>query len=533
MIEQGDKPSERVDRVELAPINGGDGAAWCSPAARYVVPVVVFLSLSLPKINQGEFSVDTGWYAAIAHQAWRDAMSGTVSALWTLMGVGGQEGTAYFNKPPLGFWIHGLCLHVFGPELWAARLPSVMAGCLGIVLLVRHATRTCGGNVGVVAGLVLATTLEYVRHTHAVSLDLWHSVFLCGMLGVCATTLRHRSQETLDAVVDRASASRVQAARFGYCTWIVAGGFLGLGLMTKPLLGLVGAAIVFGVFILTGGWRAWRRMVVTLGFAMLIALPWHISMVLLHGDAFTAQYFGSEVVDRAAGNLANTNRDAASVFYYLIELAKSGWPWLVTTVLAIIGAARGQALSRSAGVSVLLITWLAVWLVVLSLFPDKRPRYMLVLYAPAAWLSAQWIVMLAPHVVGRSARAAVKWAAPAAVVAGVTLSLSPVRLHRPQSEVWDRFFGVIAREPSGAVWQGGFGGSRAARMYLNTGHWPMPTHNTAGNRLPGRSPPTGAMIVYHERDGLGPGANEAVLFQEGELTITRLGDGGWNPKPMP
>ena len=35
--------------------------------------------------------------------------------------------------------------------------------------------------------------------------------------------------------------------------------------------------------------------------AVLLAAPWHVSMYVLHGDAFTGAYFGREIMARAAG----------------------------------------------------------------------------------------------------------------------------------------------------------------------------------------------------------------------------------------
>ncbi|MGE4196640.1 MAG: ArnT family glycosyltransferase [Phycisphaerales bacterium] len=501
--------------------------------------MVVFLALALPKIHQGEFSVDTGWYAAIAHQAWSDAASGNSSALWTLMGVGGREGgVAYFNKPPLAFWIHGALLWALGPELWAARLPTVLAGAGTIVLLVHAARRACGPRVALTAGLVLATTLEFIRHAHAVSLDMWNAMFLFGALACQARSLAAGGPG--DSMESVGGAGPARARWLGSA--VGAGVFVGAALMTKPLLGLVAPAMFAAAGLVQRRPRWWRAPLVCLVTSLLVAAPWHVSMIALHGEAFTTQYFGKEIAERAAGDSDNVNRSAASAFYYVRELAASGWPWALTCLLALVALVRRQRLSRVAGLAALLTIWTLGWFVLLSAFPDKRPRYLLVLYAPAAWLSALWIVNIAPRVVRRAARRAGDVAVPAAVAAGMIIALAPITLHKPQSREWDDFFAELARHPGRPLWQGAFNGSRAARVYLVTGRWPIPTHDTSGKRLPGRppstpttppTPPAGALIAYHSRDGAGPGPNERVVFQGADLTITELQTEPWSPASEP
>ena len=139
-------------------------------AARvWLLPCVLLLSVTLPKLNQGDFRGDAGWYSAIGLQAWR------TGSLWTLYGEPGQP---YFNKPPLAFWIHGLALHTLGPELWVARLPSILAATVCVLFTVAIVRHLAGRRAALLSGCVLALSLEFFRRTREISLDMWQAVFL-------------------------------------------------------------------------------------------------------------------------------------------------------------------------------------------------------------------------------------------------------------------------------------------------------------------------------------------------------------------
>src|SRR5215203_4197899 len=114
----------------------GDRVRRWLGAQVYLLPAALLLAVTLPHLGQGDFRGDAGWYSAIGLQAWR------TGEFWTLYGEPGQP---YFNKPPLVFWIHGLVLHLLGPSVLAARLPSELAA-LGCVLATVGAVRELSGR---------------------------------------------------------------------------------------------------------------------------------------------------------------------------------------------------------------------------------------------------------------------------------------------------------------------------------------------------------------------------------------------------
>ncbi len=251
---------------------------WWARHAWWFVPAAVFLCLTLPHLEQGAFRTDTGRYGAVGLQMWR------TGEFWTPYL---QPDTPYFNKPPMGFWIHGASLHALGVGVWQARLPTVLAG-LGVVLLTGATVRRFANRTrALMAGVILATTLEFFRRTKEISLDMWQALFVFAAVWcVCVAVTR----------TDR------KTGRWRDAWWFsMAGVAIGLALMTKPLTALV-AIPLLAVWMLSFGsatrvgWLALSAFV-----AVLVAAPWHLSMASAHGEAFAGNYFGTEVANRAAG----------------------------------------------------------------------------------------------------------------------------------------------------------------------------------------------------------------------------------------
>src|SRR6266705_1981017 len=124
---------------------------------------------------------------------------------------------AYFHKPPMALWIHGLFLKLFGTNLVVARLPSIAAAA-GVLLFSIVAVRNLGTRrEAVTSGIVLALTYEFFRRTREISLDLWQLFFVMAAVWLITAAIRR----------DR--------------PWpiVLCGLPLGLALLCKPLVALV------------------------------------------------------------------------------------------------------------------------------------------------------------------------------------------------------------------------------------------------------------------------------------------------------
>ncbi len=492
-----------------------------------LLPALVALAVCVPKCWQGDFNVDTGWYSAIALQAYRgvaepNGPQSGIASLLSLQGSGAPgRSLPYFNKPPLAFWLNGAPLAIFGPSIWAARLGSILAVVLTVIattLLVRRASGIAAARA---AGLVLATSIPFVSLGRSFSLDAWMTLLLTVAIGFGMAAVR-----------------RPRAA-----AWLGLGAVVGLALLVKPLVALLIVPVFGAWYVLVRSPRRAVWLIPATILAIVIAGSWHGWMDHRFGDEFRSRYLGREIVDRAAGDraAATFNTGAQSPFYYLVVLAQTYWPWLVTVVLAIAALLSGRPPRRGphdrrandSDHLYLGLIWTLVWLVGLSLFADKRPRYLAPLFPVWAWMSALWLTRWwGGGAVIRAAWRRLARAIPAVAVGlAIVLSVVPFRAHKPQDANWTSFLAWIDEHPDAAVWQGGFVGQRMAKVYLHTGRWPHATTDA----LPGtdRDPPAGSYLLYHTRDGLAPGPNEQVVLKADKLLITQLKSAPWTPVHTP
>ncbi len=458
------------------------------------LPVIVLLAVSLPHLDQGDFRTDTGRYAAVGLQAWRDP-----ACFWT---PHLQPSIPYFNKPPLVFWIHGFVLHAAGVTLTAARLPSVAAAALCVLLTTLVSWRLMGHATALTSGLVLALTYEFFRRTREISLDLWQLAFMLGCVALVVEGVRRR--------------------RFAW--FILAGIPLGLALLCKPLMAFVALPLLAVWLATSGRSRRGLALIGTLATAIAVAAPWHASMVLQHGMAFTSRYFGSEIADRALGRL-----HAEPLWYYVAEIGATYWPWMLALGLtAVIMRTRPSSAAHRSGVRLALI-WTVGWFVVLSLFPDKRPRYELPLYPALAMLAGHGLARLPWRRARRWYRCALPRAGVVVAVMAVAAALLPLRLQAPPDRNWAMLLNQLRAWHGARVFSAALSTNDEGYHYLAVGRWPEAARRSDGAL---RSDiPRGSILVY--TDGLTPrpGPGEAVVFSAGPYRATRLDADEWRPAP--
>ena len=231
------------------------------------------------------------------------------------------QGRPLYEKGPVLFWALEGTMALLGPTDLAARIPGVLAGLMLLLAVHRVGTRLGAGGREAWAGaaLLLATNLLFLNARRPMTDVPGATLALWGL------------------------AWFLEGSRRGV---VAAGILLGLAALTKA----VAPFPVFAALVLLQGDRRFRgpgRLAATLGIALAAALPWHLAMILRHGDAFLSTYVGYHLLHRAAETVVGPGSEV-----YAAWVVEREGPAALLAGLALAGSAvlaiRGQPAARLA-----------------------------------------------------------------------------------------------------------------------------------------------------------------------------------------
>jgi 4-amino-4-deoxy-L-arabinose transferase-like glycosyltransferase len=221
------------------------------------------------------------------------------------------NGVLYFEKPPLYYWTVAASMAILGPTELAVRLPGKLAAVSMVLLAVAFARRRWGTRTGILAGLILSTSILLVALARVAIID----PLLAAALS--AATFAFASFAERDAANE---SRRARLSLYGFYVACAA------ALLLKGLIGIVlpGGAILAWTLV-TGRWRTLARVFSPGPVVLFLALaaPWHVAMALRHPD-FLQFYFVHEHFQRFATTEA---RRTGSVLYFVPVLLAGLLPW--------------------------------------------------------------------------------------------------------------------------------------------------------------------------------------------------------------
>ncbi len=462
-----------------------------------MLPLLLSAAMAIPWVCGERWYSDASYYQAISTQMARE------NTWWLPM----QGALPYFNKPPLAFWLHGALVRVFGDADWAAHLPEGAAFVAVCVLTGWLARRFHGSLVGVLAGCMMALTNDWIVRVGNFKLDSLHTMWLLGALA-CWVPMLFPERE--------AATETPRARRREWACLLGAGACIGAALMTKPLYG-AGAGLIGLLWMwLAGRWntRHAAKVAASVGVGVMIATPWHVSMIAMQGESFVRAYIHEQTVQRAIGEMHD--RQPWHWYFQLIAgtIDEAIEPRKMWVIYALAVAGMMVVISRwwRAGASgragdVLAVMWTVAWFAALSLFGGKRNYYLLVLHPGTAWLAAIALGRMlaqADKAIGRErVQGVIRVAAIAGLIAGVVLlarSPSQVAKERRELSVPERnaFMAFIASQHAAGreVYDCGLTYRIAALAYIQAGFWPKcPSERTA---FTPDAIPAGGLMAYKD-----------------------------------
>ncbi|MFM8803144.1 MAG: ArnT family glycosyltransferase, partial [Planctomycetia bacterium] len=342
------------------------------------------------------------------------------------------NGELAVDKPVLMHWAMAIAYTLCGTSEIAARLPAAIATLLTALALLRAGTRWFDSTTGIVAALAYIGCLLVAIEAHAATPD---AILTC--LTTWATVLY------AEAVL----AGGTEPARLSWRRAAMIGGLLGLAVVCKGPIGLVGplavvlpwswwlamqrrlairtnsdrghahpAAACLAAAV-PSAWDACRgsRPGVLIGATLAAAAPWYTAVWLRTDGAWVNGFFFIHNVGRF---VAPMERHGGSVLLHPLAMLVGFYPWSCFLPLAIVVTAgriwkRSETPDRARALGLVLL-WIATWVGGFSLSATKLPNYVLPAYPAAALLVAA---------AGVAAARQGRWAHPAWMAAG-TVSLA-------------------------------------------------------------------------------------------------------------
>ncbi len=326
----------------------------------YALLLTISALLTLPNLGATSlWDVDEGVNAQAAREM-RD--NGT----WVIPTFNYQLRTA---KPVMLYWLQRASYATFGVSEWSARLPSVFAAWLTVLLTYELARRMFGRATGLLAGIVLASAFEFSMLAHAATPDA--TLLLYTVLTYFLFWSFHEGGSNR--------------------WWMPTAAACGLAMLTK---GPVGVALPGLVFLLYFAWNRElsrlldRRFFGALLVFLLVAGPWYGLVTAETRGEWARVFFGRENLQRFSMPMENHR---GPFFYHAAALLVLFVPWSIFLLAAVWYGVKAARLPTEPRPFRFLVCWFGSYLVFFSAAATKLPNYMLPVYPALAILTARFL----------------------------------------------------------------------------------------------------------------------------------------------
>jgi len=446
-------PSSHPESPSRTPLRAVSQGGWVR-AVRRAAPLAVVASVLLAGLDSpsGGTHPDERLYLSLTHEM-------EVQGTWMTPTL---EGLPDFTKPPLLYWAARACSAVFGPRLWAARLPVAVCALL-LALVAGRLARRFGGEAAFARGVLLVgTCLGVLRYGRLTMMDVPLALALAVAVDLGWTAVETRRPEYLLGVGAAAGLSALLKGPVG--PLLVLGIVAGILAVRAPSL-------------LRTRWGAAGA-----GLSLVVGGPWFVAMAIRHGRGFVDRFFLVENVGKFTGWPWTLGGEA----WLLLSLPLLSLPWVALVRWRPIG----PELRLVAGV------WIGVTLLIFSLPGLKQMHYVVPCLVPLLLLAA---VPPAPHPVGSRATAALFAGLTAAALIGLRIPF-PMAMRLGLLGA-----AVLLALGAGALWQlrpeaaaVGFGGAAVLTLVLVLpGLNPLPVPDEAWRDAGGRT-----VAVWRQEPGL-------------------------------
>ena len=276
------------------------------------------------------------------------------------------NGSLFFHKPILFYWLQTLSLSVGGINPWSIRAIPALFGIGGILFTYWSTSLLLGRQTGRLSAIILGTTPLYFGAAHYANMDLEVAVWISFSLLSLLIGILHNKKSWL---------------WFAY----VCGG---LAFLTKGLIGIFFPVAIMGLWILiTHQWNLIKKLQLPLGILLLavIILPWLILASRANPD-FLHFFFLVQQLQRFSSNQFNSIQPW---WFYIVLMVGGFLPWSYFFFTRLKPFYKQYYNNK---IVIYLTLWVIVVLIFFSIPASKLAGYILPMFTPLAILTAMIIV---------------------------------------------------------------------------------------------------------------------------------------------
>ncbi len=275
-------------------------------------------------------------------------------------------GTFWFDKPVFFYWELIAAFRLFGFHEFAARFFPALFATMGVLLTCFFGSRLYGRKVGVFAGVILATSLEYWYIAHAIITDM--TLFTAMSAALICFYLGYSEGKG----------------------WLIYPAFAaaGIAVLTKGPIGICLPGLIILLFLLWQRDLKWLlRMECLKGAILFLAVVsvWYLPMMRMHGMDFVNSFLGVHNVLRAT---VPEHPEVDVWYYYLAVFFVGCLPWNLAAVPDFIRRLCRREIPSPDMRTRFLLVWAITVPVVFQCFATKYVTYTLPYMLPLAILFA-------------------------------------------------------------------------------------------------------------------------------------------------
>jgi 4-amino-4-deoxy-L-arabinose transferase-like glycosyltransferase len=335
---------------------------------------ILALNAVLPGFHHDLWNPDEPRLAHIAQSMVRDGD-------WVLPRVNGEP---FIEQPPLQAWLVALCFAAFGSGFdrdAVARLPSMALALALLALVYRLGARHFGRRAGLLAAVLLATTVEFHVGYQRAIVDVSLAFFVAA------------------AMAQLAEAAAGEGVSLSWRRALVLGIAAGASFLAKNLIGVVFIGLAWATLAMMQP-RRWftaaalaRAALAALAAAVVVS-PWLGLLWQRH-----PHLLDELLLENTLGRFARSDIHNPPFFEFLHRAAGVLLPWLPLAALRFAGLLRELARCRRAGLSPpparrvegLLLAWALLPGLLILFSGSKREIYLLPLTPAVALAAAAWL----------------------------------------------------------------------------------------------------------------------------------------------